>query len=117
MLGKYKSGEISKRFAQKEILKSTLKKSIDELLVTGTGTAEGKVHFAKSKPNKATLGNTTPDFFVKTNDKTFYILETKGREDLDDVRKIKHKATWCNDINTAQALYTYTPVCVKQKKW
>ena len=58
-----------------------------------------------------------PDFFIKTNAKTFYILETKGREDLDDIRKIKRLATWCKDINTAQTLYTYTPVYVKQEKW
>jgi type III restriction enzyme len=58
-----------------------------------------------------------PDFFVKTNANTFYILETKGREDLDDVRKIKRLATWCKDINAAQTQYTYTPVYVKQEKW
>jgi len=58
-----------------------------------------------------------PDFFVKTDAKTFFILETKGREDLDDIRKIKRLATWCKDINTAQKDYTYTPVYVKQEKW
>ncbi len=58
-----------------------------------------------------------PDFFVKTAPKTFFILETKGREDLDDVRKIKRLVTWCNDINHAQNDYTYTPVYVKQEKW
>ncbi len=58
-----------------------------------------------------------PDFFVKTADSTFYILETKGREDLDDVRKIKRLATWCADINAVQSKYCYTPVCVKQEKW
>lgn len=58
-----------------------------------------------------------PDFFVKTAPKTFFILETKGREDLDDVRKIKRLVTWCNDINHAQSDYTYTPVYVKQEKW
>ncbi|RKZ49482.1 MAG: type III restriction endonuclease subunit R [Candidatus Parabeggiatoa sp. nov. 3] len=58
-----------------------------------------------------------PDFFVKTGDNNFYVLETKGREDLDDVRKIKRLATWCNDVNETQAEYTYTPVYVKQKDW
>jgi type III restriction enzyme len=58
-----------------------------------------------------------PDFFVKTSTNTFFILETKGREDLDDIRKIKRLATWCNDINAIQTDYTYTPIYVKQEKW
>src|SRR5690606_14135361 len=39
------------------------------------------------------------------------------REDLDDLLKIKRLATWCKDINNAQAEYTYNPVYVKQEKW
>jgi type III restriction enzyme len=58
-----------------------------------------------------------PDFFVKTSDTTFFILETKGREDLDDIRKIKRLASWCKDTNAAQSQYTYTPIYVKQEKW
>ena len=58
-----------------------------------------------------------PDFFVKTGTNTFYILETKGREDLDDLLKIKRLATWCKDINNAQSEYTYNPVYVRQEKW
>lgn len=58
-----------------------------------------------------------PDFFVKTGTNTFYILETKGREDLDDLLKIKRLVTWCKDINNAQSEYTYNPVYVKQEKW
>lgn len=58
-----------------------------------------------------------PDFFVKISPTTFFILETKGREDLDDIRKIQRLATWCKDINSAQSEYTYTPLYVKQEKW
>lgn len=58
-----------------------------------------------------------PDFFVKTDDKTFYIVETKGREDLDDFRKIQRLFVWCKDINAAQKEYTYSPVYIKQEKW
>lgn len=58
-----------------------------------------------------------PDFFVKTNDNTFYIVETKGREDLDDIRKIQRLFVWCKDINSAQKDYTYSPVYIKQEKW
>ncbi len=58
-----------------------------------------------------------PDFFVKTDENTFFIVETKGREDLDDVRKIKRLAQWCNDVNKGQKKYTYTPIYIKQEKW
>jgi len=58
-----------------------------------------------------------PDFFVKTEAKTFFILETKGREDLDDLLKIKRLVTWCKDINFAQKEYIYMPIYVKQEKW
>lgn len=58
-----------------------------------------------------------PDFFIKKDISTFYIMETKGREDLDDVRKINRLYLWCKDINAAQKEYTYTPIYVKQEKW
>ena len=58
-----------------------------------------------------------PDFFVKTGENIFYILETKGRQDLDDVRKIKRLQTWCADVNSAQKQYSYKPVYVMQEKW
>ncbi len=59
-----------------------------------------------------------PDFFVKTADNKFYIVETKGREDLEDVRKIKRLVQWCEDVNSSpEANFTYTAVYVKQEKW
>lgn len=58
-----------------------------------------------------------PDFFIKTDDTTFYIVETKGREDLDDIRKIQRLYVWCNDLNLAQKEYNYSPLYIKQEKW
>jgi len=58
-----------------------------------------------------------PDFFVKTSVNKFFIVETKGREDLDDIRKVRRLVQWCNDVNNSQKQYTYTPVYVKQEKW
>lgn len=58
-----------------------------------------------------------PDFFVKTSDNSFFIVETKGREDLDDVRKIQRLKTWCDDINKVQSEYSYTPVYIRQEDW
>lgn len=57
-----------------------------------------------------------PDFFVKINN-TIYIVELKGREDLDDIRKIKRLTVWCNDANNAQNKYTYLPIYIKQTDW
>lgn len=50
-----------------------------------------------------------PDFFVKRDDKEIFIVETKGREDLDDIRKIKRLCLWCNDVNKNQDAYRYRP--------
>lgn len=44
-----------------------------------------------------------PDFIVKKTPKDIWIVETKGREDLDDVEKIKRLAQWCDDLNKAQS--------------
>jgi len=79
---------------------------------------EGGVNFSiEYQKENGNIASFFPDFFIKTSPTTFYILETKGREDLDDIRKIKRLATWCKDINTAQKEYTYTPVYIKQEKW
>ncbi|MCC7526609.1 MAG: DEAD/DEAH box helicase family protein [Chitinophagaceae bacterium] len=165
---------------QKEILKTTFKKAIDELTITDKGTAEVKnfISLKLTKPKvaenqpflvpkksvfnkiigdnafelelasflenrfsdviayaKNTMGEGGinfkieyqaqdgnireyfPDFFVKTGPNTFFILETKGREDADDLLKIKRLETWCKDVNNAQDEYTYNPVYVKQEKW
>ena len=58
-----------------------------------------------------------PDFFIKKTEQEIYIAETKGREDLDDVRKIKRLQIWCNDVNAAQVERLYIPLYVKQEIW
>lgn len=55
-----------------------------------------------------------PDFFVKVSEKEMYIVETKGREDLDDIEKIKRLYQWCEDINIAQKKIKFTALYVKQ---
>ncbi len=79
---------------------------------------EGGVNFSiEYQKENGNIASFFPDFFVKTTSNTFFIVETKGREDLDDIRKIKRLATWCKDINAAQKDYTYTAVYIKQEKW
>jgi len=58
-----------------------------------------------------------PDFLIKITEQEIYIAETKGREDLDDVRKIKRLQIWCNDVNAAQNGRQYFPLYVKQETW
>lgn len=58
-----------------------------------------------------------PDFFVKQNEKTIYIIETKGREDLDDPLKIKRLEQWCDDANKRQKKYEYRMLYVKEEEW
>lgn len=64
-----------------------------------------------------TIRDYYPDFFIKQDDQNIYILETKGREDLDDLRKIRRLVLWCNDVNTSQTKYHYAPVYVQQEEW
>ena len=79
---------------------------------------EGGVNFSiEYQKENGNIASFFPDFFIKTSPTAFFIVETKGREDLDDVRKIKRLVIWCNDINTVQKEYTYTPVYIKQEKW
>jgi len=58
-----------------------------------------------------------PDFFVKVDNKTVYIIETKGREDLDDPLKIKRLKQWCKDANNRQSKIQYKMLYIKQDDW
>ena len=58
-----------------------------------------------------------PDFLVKENEKNIYIVETKGREDLDSVRKIERLKMWCKDVNSSQNRFVYYPILAKQENW
>ncbi|MBC8415490.1 MAG: DEAD/DEAH box helicase family protein [Candidatus Cloacimonetes bacterium] len=76
------------------------------------------VHFKIEYQNEeGNISNYYPDFVVKKDDKTIYVIETKGREDLEDIRKINRLKIWCNDVNKYKTKYKYYPVYVKQKEW
>jgi len=55
-----------------------------------------------------------PDFFVKT-EKSIFIIETKGREDVNDPRKIERLRQWCADVNTLNPEKKFIPLYVKQE--
>ncbi len=47
------------------------------------------------------LSNYTPDFIVRTTDGTVWIVETKGREELDVPQKMARLRQWCADATEA----------------
>ena len=60
------------------------------------------------------IKNYYPDFVVKASENDIYIIETKGREDLDDIRKKQRLYQWITDINSEQNEKNYTALYVKQ---
>jgi type III restriction enzyme len=49
------------------------------------------------------LSNYTPDFIIRTNDKTVWLAETKGREEIDLPQKMARLKQWCADATDAAA--------------
>ncbi|MEI6349531.1 MAG: DEAD/DEAH box helicase family protein [Verrucomicrobiota bacterium] len=61
------------------------------------------------------LSNYVPDFFVKTADGVTWIVETKGRKELDLPQKMARLRQWCADATAAEDNGTrYDFVCVDQ---
>ena len=76
------------------------------------------VHFKIDYKNAdGSISDYYPDFIVKVSPKEYYIVETKGREDLDDIEKIKRLEQWCNDVNSNQRNSKYQMLYIKQEKW
>ena len=48
------------------------------------------------------LSNYTPDFFVRTKDGIVWIVETKGRAELDLPQKMERLKQWCADATSAE---------------
>ncbi|MEI8315577.1 MAG: DEAD/DEAH box helicase family protein [Verrucomicrobiota bacterium] len=48
------------------------------------------------------LSNYTPDFIVRTTDKKVWLVETKGRQELDLPQKMARLKQWCADANGAE---------------
>jgi type III restriction enzyme len=61
--------------------------------------------------------NYYPDFFVKVSDREVWLVETKGREDLDDPRKFERLQQWCEDTNKLQQDATFDCLMVRQEEF
>ncbi len=51
---------------------------------------------------KGDISNYYPDFVVRISESQYFIVETKGQEDLDVPLKLKRLKQWCKDINKEQ---------------
>lgn len=77
-----------------------------------------RINFKIEYKNEAgNISNYHPDFLVKKDEKTIYVIEIKGREDLEDLRKVKRLQIWCKDVNKYKTKYKYHPLYVKQNEW
>lgn len=77
-----------------------------------------EIHFKIDYKNASgAISSYYTDFFVKTDNKIIYIVETKGREDLDDIEKIKRLEQWCADASERQKKIAYKMLYVKQEEW
>ncbi len=76
------------------------------------------VHFKIDYRNAdGSISDYYPDFIVKVSPKEYWVVETKGREDLDDIEKIKRLAQWCVDVNENQKNAKYGMLYIKQEDW
>ena len=55
------------------------------------------------------LSNYTPDFIVRTTDGRVWIVETKGREELDLPQKMARLRQWCADATEANVPFNGPP--------
>ncbi|MBI5140236.1 MAG: hypothetical protein HZA94_02205 [Candidatus Vogelbacteria bacterium] len=69
------------------------------------------------KNSEGFIANYYPVFFVKKDDKTVYIVETKGREEEDDKLKFERLRLWCEDVNNRQNRIAYKALYIKQEEW
>ncbi len=76
------------------------------------------VHFKIDYRNAdGAISDYYPDFLIKVSEKEICIVETKGREDLDDVLKIERLKQWCEDVNKRQSKISYSMLYVKQEEY
>jgi type III restriction enzyme len=63
------------------------------------------------------ISNYFPDFLVKRSAKEIWIVETKGREDLDDPRKWERLKSWVADATARTEGVSYEAMFVREEEW
>lgn len=76
------------------------------------------VHFKIDYKNSSgDISDYYPDFIVKKNENEIFIIETKGREDLDVALKTERLKQWCADINKSQSKFLFDFVYVDEESF
>jgi len=76
------------------------------------------IHFKIDyKNSEGSISYYYPDFFVKVNNQEIWVVETKGREDLDDLLKLERLKQWCKDVNQARSKITVDCLYVTEEKF
>ncbi len=77
-----------------------------------------KIQFKLDYVNAAgEISNYFPDFLVKLTDGRIFIVETKGRPDLDTPLKIARLRKWCQDVCALHPEYRYEFLYVDQETY
>lgn len=63
------------------------------------------------------ISNYIPDFIVKLNDDVIWIVETKGREDVNDPGKWERLQQYCEDANRLDAKRHYRALFIREEEW
>jgi type III restriction enzyme len=58
-----------------------------------------------------------PDFVVRSTEGVIWVVETKGREDVQDARKWERLQLWCRDATEQDAPRRYGALFVRQEDW
>jgi type III restriction enzyme len=62
------------------------------------------------------ISNYYPDFVLQLNNNDWFVVETKGAENLDDPKKIERLKIWCEDATKSTGkIYKY--LYVRQEDW
>ena len=71
-----------------------------------------KLDYVKADGN---ISHYYPDFIVKASERSVFIVETKGREELDLPLKMARLQQWCEDVNAAQSEIKYDFIFIDEK--
>ena len=64
------------------------------------------------------IANYIPDFIVKETENIVWVIETKGREDLDDPLKWERLKQWCRDASIHdEEGRAFSPLFVRKEDW
>jgi len=75
---------------------------VEDIYFTGALTDTKKTDFfIEYRGMDGRMHNYTPDFVVRTSDDTIWIVETKGREEIDLPQKMARLRLWCEDATAA----------------